>query len=195
MAATHDKASLRRAALARRDALAPTVRAEASRVIAEQALRVVLKINAAPIGLYWPIRSEVGTEPLIAALAGRGIALALPVVAEPALRFLAWAPGDQLVDAGFGTRGPRASAQEVMPRLLVVPLAAFDRAGHRVGYGKGHYDRAIARLTAEAPVATIGLAFACQEVEEIPVEEHDRRLDVIVTETETISGETKDREP
>jgi 5-formyltetrahydrofolate cyclo-ligase len=195
MAAPHDKASLRRAALAQRDALTPTIRAEASRVIAERVLQVVLKIDAAPIGLYWPIRSEVSTKPLIAVLSGRGIALALPVVAGPALRFLAWSSGDPLVDAGFGTRGPQASAQEVKPRLLVVPLAAFDRARHRVGYGKGHYDRAIARLTAEAPVATIGLAFACQEVEEIPAEEHDRRLDVIVTETETIAGEPKDREP
>jgi len=186
MAAAHDKASLRRAALARRDALTPTVRAEASRVIAEQALRVVLKIDAAPVGLYWPIRSEVSTEPLIAALSDSGIALALPVVADPELRFFAWAPGDPLVAAGFGTRGPPTS-EEVKPRLLVVPLAAFDRAGHRVGYGKGHYDRAIARLTAQAPIATIGLAFACQEVEEIPAEEHDRRLDVIITETETIA--------
>jgi 5-formyltetrahydrofolate cyclo-ligase len=190
-----DKARLRRAALARRDALAPAARAEASRAIAEQALRMLLRIEAAPVGLYWPIRSEVDTKPLIAALAARGTALALPVVAEPVLRFLAWAPGEPLVDAGFGTRGPQASAQEVRPRLLIMPLAAFDRARHRVGYGKGHYDRAIALLSAEGPIATIGLAFACQEVEEIPAEEHDRRLDVIITETETIAGERKDREP
>jgi 5-formyltetrahydrofolate cyclo-ligase len=67
-----------------------------------------------------------------------------------------------------------------------VPLVAFDRRGARLGYGKGHFDRAIAALDAKHPVLTIGLAYAVQEIEEVPVEPHDRMLDVIVTESELI---------
>jgi 5-formyltetrahydrofolate cyclo-ligase len=188
MPGTQDKTELRRTALGRRDALPPAVHAEASRAIASQVLRVLERIDAAPVALYWPIRSEVNTKLLIAGLAERGRTLALPVVTAEELRFRAWALGEPLVDAGFGTRGPPATAADVRPRLLIVPLAAFDRTRHRLGYGKGHYDRAIARFRAEGPLATIGLAFACQEVEEVPAEAHDRRLDVIVTETEMIAG-------
>ena len=72
------------------------------------------------------------------------------------------------------------------PKALLVPLAAFDRRGGRIGYGKGHFDRAIAALEEQHPILTIGLAYAVQEIEQVPVEPHDRLLDMVVTESELI---------
>ena len=81
---------------------------------------------------------------------------------------------------------PGPDAPEVFPKALLVPLVAFDRRGGRIGYGKGHFDRAIAALEEQHPVLTIGLAYAVQEIDEVPVEPHDRPLDIIITETELI---------
>ncbi len=87
---------------------------------------------------------------------------------------------------GFGTLVPFESAEALEPRLLIVPLLAFDRRGYRLGYGKGHYDRALARLRAAGPALAVGIAYAGQEVESLPVEAHDIALDLIVTDRETI---------
>ncbi len=71
---------------------------------------------------------------------------------------------------------------------MIVPLAAFDRRGHRIGYGAGHYDRAIARALSDGhPLLTVGVAFSVQEIPLIPDEPHDRPLDWIVTECEIIA--------
>ena len=97
-----------------------------------------------------------------------------------------WRPGADLVKVGFGLLAPPPSAALVDPTDMLVPLAAFDRQGGRIGYGKGHYDLAIATHLQRSLKRTIGLAFAMQEVDSIPLEDHDRRLDLVVTESETI---------
>ena len=182
-----DKNALRLEGLARRDALDAAWRAQASRQIARHALALpdlaASHAGQVTIAGYWPMRSEVDTRPLLAALAERGFTLALPLVADPHLRFLRWRPGEALVRGAFAVEAPPADAEEVRPDLLLLPLARFDPACNRIGYGKGHYDRAIARLTQRKPVRTIGLAFAVQSAEKIPVEGHDVRLDMVVTET------------
>lgn len=183
------KDELRRAALARRDqaALDVDTMVEAAEALRDNALSLPELAGAGPVAGYWPIRSEIDPRPILEALADRGCALALPVCTPQGLVFRAWQPWQPLVPAGFGTLGPPETAEEVTPRVLLVPLAAFDRAGHRIGYGKGHYDGAIARLSVVAGrVTTIGLALACQEVARVPAENHDRRLDVVVTESEVI---------
>ena len=86
---------------------------------------------------------------------------------------------------GFGTLGPGRRPQRCsIPIVMLVPLAAFDARGHRIGYGAGHYDRAIARLHAagHAP-RLIGIAFDCQEVERVPDEPHDVVIPEILTES------------
>lgn len=176
--------ALRRAALTRRDALDPAHRAEASLRIAEHALPLVLERKPRVASGYWPIRSEADPRPLLDAVRVAGIAVALPVLLDATvLRFRQWQADASLQSAGFGTLGPGPDAPEVTPDVVLLPLAAFDRTGHRIGYGKGHYDRAIAWLTASArhPLL-IGLAFANQEVESVPAEPHDVALDAIVTE-------------
>jgi 5-formyltetrahydrofolate cyclo-ligase len=68
-----------------------------------------------------------------------------------------------------------------------VPLAAFDRAGHRIGYGAGYYDMTIRSLREKKPVVAIGLAFAVQEIPQVPATERDERLDLVLTEREIIN--------
>lgn len=185
MSAGDHKAALRAEALARRDALDPAFRQDASRRIAERVL--ALPTVAEPVSLFWPIRSEVDTRPLIVALAARGLRLALPVVVRPSLRFHAFAPGDPLRLGRFGLSEPLESAQRLAPKTMLVPLAAFDRACNRIGYGAGFYDRAIAELAETSAPVTIGLAFETQEVTQVVVEAHDRRLDSVVTEDRVFS--------
>jgi len=180
------KERLRREMLARRDALDDSFREEAARRIAERALALPELRDVTPVGAYWPIRSEVDPRHLMVALAARGQDVALSQILHPHLSWRLWRPGDVLVKGGFGVREPGPDAPEVFPKALLVPLVAFDRRGGRIGYGKGHFDRAIAALETQHPVLTIGLAYAVQEIDEVPVEPHDRLLDVIITEAELV---------
>jgi 5-formyltetrahydrofolate cyclo-ligase len=180
------KEQLRNEALARRDGLDKAFREEAARAITAQALDVPDLSEITPVGGYWPIRSEVDPRPLMEALLERGQDVALSQILHPHLSWRLWQPGDVLIKGGFGVREPGPDAPEVFPKCLIVPLVAFDRGGGRIGYGKGHFDRAIAALEAQHPVLTIGLAYAVQEIEQVPIEEHDRLLDIVITETELI---------
>ncbi len=156
------------------------------RAIAQRALALPELQDIDPVGGYWPIHSEVDPRPLLRGLAKRGQRLALSQIVDPHLIWRLWRPGDPLPKGRLGVKEPRADAPECFPKALVVPLACFDRRGGRVGYGKGHFDRAIAALTARHPVLAVGLAYAVQEIPEVPLEPHDRRLDFVVTETELI---------
>jgi 5-formyltetrahydrofolate cyclo-ligase len=180
------KDQLRSEGLARRDALDDAFRKNASERMTERALDFHDLRGLTPVGAYWPIRSEVDPRPLMEALLARGQDVALSQILHPHLSFRLWQPGDVLVKGGFGVREPGPDAPEVFPVALLVPLVAFDRSGGRIGYGKGHFDRAIAALEDRHPILTIGLAYAVQEIERVPVEPHDRLLDVIVTEAELI---------
>ncbi|MGO4523839.1 5-formyltetrahydrofolate cyclo-ligase [Microvirga sp. 2MCAF35] len=180
------KERLRSEVLARRDALDREFRDEAARRIVASALGFPDLNDVTPVGGYWPIRSEVDPRPLMEALIERGQDVALSQILHPHLSWRLWQPGDVLVKGGFGVREPGPNAPEVFPKALIVPLVAFDRRGGRIGYGKGHFDRAIAALEAQHPVLTIGLAYAVQEIDEVPVEPHDRLLDVVITEAELI---------
>ena len=138
---------------------------------------------------YWPMRTEMDPLPLLAALASAGLATALPVVAGKArpLVFRRWSPGDETVAAGFGTREPAPANDAIEPDLLLVPLLAFDRAGYRLGYGGGFYDRTLRHLRAAdahgrlRAVSAIGLAFDEQLVDAVPHLDYDERLDGVLT--------------
>jgi 5-formyltetrahydrofolate cyclo-ligase len=180
------KDALRREAFARRDALDREVRRAAALAIRDRALELPELRDRQIVGAYWPIRSEVDPRPLMRALIRRGQDVALSQILHPHLSWRLWRPGDVLIKGGFGVREPGPDAPECFPVALLVPLAAFDRQGHRLGYGKGHFDRAIAALSQKHPVLTVGLAYAAQEVDDVPAEPHDRGLDFVVTERETI---------
>lgn len=181
------KDTLRRAALARRDGLDASARARAAEALAADPAMPVLSPGTIVAG-YFPIRSEIDPRPLMRRLAASGAQLALPVVMGDgeSLVFRLWREDEALEKASFGLSVPPASAPTVEPDVLLVPLAAFDAAGHRIGYGKGHYDRALARLDADRRRLAIGLAFSIQRVDEVPAEPHDRPLDLILTEAGAI---------
>lgn len=134
---------------------------------------------------YRPRGGEIDPRPLMARLAAAGAMLALPVALdrESPLEFRAYAPGDRLEPDAYFIAAPTGEAPLVRPDLVIAPLLAFDRRGGRMGQGGGHYDRTLAQLRAEGPVFVLGLAYAAQEVAEIPAEPHDQRLDAILTET------------
>ena len=183
---TAEKARLREEALARRDQLDAAFRAQASRAAAALLLGLPETTGAALVSGFWPIRSEIDPRPVLQALHARGRAVALPVVAHPHLLFRLWRPGEPLERRGFGLSEPPDDAPLAEPDLLLVPLAAFDRAGNRIGYGKGHYDRTLNALAARKRIVAVGVAFAVQECETIPAEAHDVPLDILVTEREII---------
>ncbi|MCJ2104816.1 5-formyltetrahydrofolate cyclo-ligase [Methylobacterium sp. E-041] len=177
-----DKAALRSDALARRDALDPETRRAGSLAIAEHALTVAGLAEATLVGAFWPIRSEADPRPLIECLFARGQRVALPKVTPDGLVFREWRAGETLVAGRFGLSEPRDDLPALDPTALIVPLAAFDRRGQRIGYGRGYYDQAISRLSRSGPVLTIGIAFSVQEIQRVPAEPHDRPLDHLVTE-------------
>jgi 5-formyltetrahydrofolate cyclo-ligase len=181
------KDSQRRAALERRDAISASERASAAEAVAARSLPVPVKPGAVVAG-YWPIRSEIDPRPWMKRFAEAGAQLALPVVAgrgQP-LIMRCFQFGDELESGVWGIRVPRADARTVVPDILIVPLAAFDRRGNRIGYGAGYYDATIRRLRSLKPILAVGLAYAAQEAAEIPVTERDAKLDLVVTEREAI---------
>lgn len=138
--------------------------------------------EAPVVGAFWPIRSEVDPRPLIEGLFARGQRVALPKVTPDGLVFREWRAGEALVRGGFGLSEPDDTLPPLDPTALIVPLAAYDTRGHRIGYGRGYYDQAIARLSQNGPVLTIGVAFSVQAVAEVPAEAHDQPLDHLITE-------------
>jgi 5-formyltetrahydrofolate cyclo-ligase len=181
------KATLRAAALARRDALPADARAAAAQAIAARAFPVKVAAGSIVAG-FSPMRSEINPVPLMRKLSDAGAQLALPVVqgrGKP-LIMRAWHFGAPLKAGQWGIREPTADAPEVAPDILIVPLAAFDRHGHRIGYGAGYYDLTINALRAKKKVVAVGIAYAAQEIERVPATERDARLDLVLTERETI---------
>ena len=175
------KAELRVEALQRRDDMGAEARAAASLAIATRL--AAWPLPAGSVAAYWPIRSEADPRPVAALLRAQGRPILLPCVTKGELVFRVWNEGDPLVKASLGLMEPAPDAPPLTPSVLLVPLAAFDRRGHRIGYGKGFYDRALAAL---GPVRAIGIAFATQEIPLIPDEPHDHPLDFVVTEHELI---------
>lgn len=178
------KKRLRAEALGRRDALDAEWRIEVSLGLAEMAEQIEF-VPGTVISSFWPIRSEVDVRPLMFALRAKGARLCLPaIVDKTTIVFRELVRGAPMVDMGFGTAGPGPEAEAVDPSIMLVPLAAFDRTGQRIGYGAGYYDRAITRLKDKGIVLRlIGIAFDCQQVEAVPAEPHDVPLGEILTES------------
>jgi 5-formyltetrahydrofolate cyclo-ligase len=182
-----DKDKLRQDAVARRDAIPADVRRAAAEAIAARQFPLAIGPGTIVSG-FMPLKSEINPLPLLQKLGEDGVTLALPAIAgrgKP-LIMRAWQFGAPLDRGQWGIREPKPEAPEVDPDILLVPLLAFDRAGHRIGYGAGYYDMTIARLRAIKPVTAIGIAFAAQEIAAVPATPRDARLDLVLTEREAI---------
>ncbi len=183
------KASLRASAMQRRDALEIDDRLEWDQALAEHVLASGLLDGVTGIVAgYWPMRSEADPRAVMVELKQRDVAMALPAMTPRAdgqgreISFRTWSPWEPIVPGGFGTLIPQEDTEAVQPSVLIVPLLAFDAGCRRLGYGKGHYDRAIAGLRRRGPVIAIGIAYAAQQVDRVPTEAHDQPLDAVVTE-------------
>jgi len=181
------KSNLRAAALAARDALTIEQRGAAAQALAERGLPIEITSGTVVSG-YSPIRSEIDPVPLMRKLAAQGAQLALPAVMArgKSLAFRAWSASDRLMLGPLGILEPSPAAAELIPDIMLVPLAAFDRAGHRIGYGAGHYDYTLAHLRKLKHIIAVGLAFAAQEIVAVPALPHDVALDYVLTETEVL---------
>jgi 5-formyltetrahydrofolate cyclo-ligase len=178
------KAALRAEQRRKRGALGSDVGAAAAAAVADRLVRE-LRLPPGIISGYWPLADEFDPRPAMARLARLGHALALPRVqgwGQP-LAFHAWQQGDPLVAGPFQVMEPSPGAPLVHPHILLVPLLAFDRSGRRLGYGAGYYDMVLRDLRARSPAPfAIGVAFAAQEVLEVPTGPRDQMLDAVVTE-------------
>jgi 5-formyltetrahydrofolate cyclo-ligase len=179
------KAEMRAERLALRDAIPADTRIEMSLAMAEHAGEAVAFDPGTIVSGFLPIRSEADTRPLMARFQARGARLCVPAILDrQTIVFRELVRGAPLVSTGFGTSGPGPDAPVLDPEILLVPLSAFDPRGHRIGYGAGHYDRAIDRLKQKGMhPKLIGIAFDCQEVAHVPAEPHDVSLDAILTES------------
>jgi 5-formyltetrahydrofolate cyclo-ligase len=182
---SNSKAELRAKALAKRDALSEKKRVSAAAKLAKRGLPLEI-VPGSIVSGYSPIRSEIDPGPLMRKLADEGARLALPCVTTrgKSLIFRIWHPNDRLMLGPLGIPEPSPAAAEVIPDIMLTPLAAFDRLGHRIGYGAGHYDFTFAYLRKTKHVVGIGLAFAAQEIEAVPALSHDVALDYVLTETD-----------
>ena len=187
-AAADSKASLRKEGLARRKGLPGEARARLTERLLSEGVRLARLRNASIVSAFHSIREEPDTLALLTALANQGFTTALPAVVGPTthLEFRLWRPGDPVLIGRMGIPEPLDSSPAVEPDLLFVPLACFDRRGHRIGYGAGYYDRSLERLRGMKDVLAVGVAYGVCEVGAVPYEAHDEPLDVILTERETI---------
>ena len=185
--APDEKSTLRAAPLAKRDAMPAAERQAAAEALAARGLPIAVTPGAIVSG-FMPMKTEINPLPLLRKLAGEGAKLALPCIdgrGKP-LIMRAYQFGDAFKSGQWGIREPMPDAPEVKPDILLVPLVCFDRSGQRIGYGAGYYDRTLAALRALKPVTAIGIAFAMQEIAQVPATEHDQRLDFVLTEKEIL---------
>jgi 5-formyltetrahydrofolate cyclo-ligase len=182
MSLAEAKTAARKAAFARRKALFE----EAAPAQAGYLSEVLAGYRGVPISGFMPIRTEIDPRPAMAEASAYG-PVGVPVIEAPAqpLRFARWTPEAVMVAGPFGASVPQ-SLSYFEPEILIVPLLSFDRRGGRLGYGGGFYDRTLEMLRGHRATLAIGFAFAGQEVAQIPLEETDQPLDLIVTEAGVI---------
>jgi 5-formyltetrahydrofolate cyclo-ligase len=185
---TFDKADLRAQALTRRAETARVTAAAFARRLAAAGLELARQLRPNVASAFFPLPDEPPVLPLLESLAKANFKTALPVTGRRGtpLVFRLWRPGEPTVTGKMAIEEPLADAPEAAPDLLFVPLAAFDRAGHRIGYGAGFYDRTLRQLRALKQICAVGVAYAAQEFPELPNESHDESLDYVLTERELI---------
>jgi 5-formyltetrahydrofolate cyclo-ligase len=176
------KAALRLKARSNRAAILNSTRGDAARAVADHFFRAVTLAPGEIVAGYWRIKDEMDCQPILIRLMDSYQPVCLPVVLgdEQPLELRLWEQSAPLYEAGFGTLAPSELAPQVEPDVILMPLLGFDKRGTRLGYGGGYYDRTLERLSKRPRL--IGLAFAVQELEDIPREAHDVPLDSIVTE-------------
>lgn len=176
------KAALRSQAHRTRAALPQADRGDAAAAVAAHFFNDIALVPTDVVAVYWRIRDELDCQPILVRLMDSNQTVVLPVVMgdDLPLDLRVWEQGAALEEAGFGTLAPSDFAPRAEPDVVLMPLLGFDKHGTRLGYGGGYYDRTLAHMNKRPKL--IGLAFAAQELDAIPREEHDVPLDAIITE-------------
>lgn len=178
------KHTLRSRFLQQRHALSDDFKNTASWKIWNHLRTLVAQHNPGVVAVYQPIHGEVDVLRFAEELAAAGVVVALPRCVQRGhpLVFNVWRPGEKL---DFDVLNiPCAGGDVVVPHMVVLPLLAFTREGHRLGYGGGFYDVTLPQLP--SPTVRVGVAYACQQTEGLPHEEHDQKMHYIITESEVI---------
>ncbi len=178
------KDSIRREALLHRDRVDP--RTEDPDDAADNFMRSIKPEKEKIIALYWPKKQEFDCLPLLEKLLKAGFTCALPVTdrKDKVLKFAAWEEGDPLEEGPFGIMQPVANegTNWVDPDIFIIPYLAFDRHGHRIGYGGGYYDATLRHYRAIKQILAVGYGYGQQAVLfNLPVDDHDEKLDWVVT--------------
>jgi len=186
-----DKGAIRATMLKRRSALLPDQVALMSHQAQQRLVATALYCAARSLALYSPMRNETATNDIFIRASRQGKQVYYPRVAGAFLHFVQISNLGQLVPGSFGVLEPAAdlhnSQQE--PDLILVPGVAFDRHGHRLGYGRGFYDRYLACCSDR--VVRVGFAYSFQLCDALPAGNHDQPLDALVTDTQTITWRSK----
>jgi 5-formyltetrahydrofolate cyclo-ligase len=180
-----DKAALRSQMRRIRKALAASSGEQAAQALARRLSDLpVIGWSEVVVGGYHAAGSEIDPSPLMHAMAALGAQITLPVVTEreAPLAFRRFRPGEPLEPDLMGLLCPRATAPELRPLLVLVPLLAFDDHGGRLGQGGGYYDRTLQALRSSGPVLALGLAYGAQHVSRVPMDPFDQALDGVLTE-------------
>lgn len=180
------KETLRQEAIRHRNLINPTVDDEDPEKACALFFEHIMPQKGQVVSLYWPMGREFDTRPLIDTLLKDGITCALPVVMPDTreLRFARWNESIALVPGPMKSSHPEINdkTEWVEPDIIGTPLLAFDRKGHRIGYGGGYYDATIKALRGKKDVLAVGIAYARQAVIfNLPAEDHDQKLDWVVT--------------
>ena len=172
-------------AIACRRKIASEAGLRAGMCVADHVVEYFQKWPASTVAGYLPLGDEIDPVPALNYLEQMGWQLTLPVVigkGEPLL-FRHWRQGDALETGPLNTRHPLPTASELAPDVLLVPLLAFDKEGQRIGWGGGFYDHTIAALRVQRKILVLGVAFSCQQVDNVPCDDHDELLNGVITET------------
>lgn len=180
----NQKQLLRAECRARRAALSAEEQTAHASAFARHFLRAVNVGNKTVAG-YSAFRHELDVQPLLTMLAQGDRMCCLPVTSPPSreLFFRRWHSKTKMVPGSFGILVPAPEAEAVTPEIIIVPLVGFDANRQRIGYGAGYYDATLGALRKRGlKPFTVGVGYSVQQVESIPVQEHDEALDMIVTE-------------
>jgi 5-formyltetrahydrofolate cyclo-ligase len=179
-----EKAELRVRALAQRERAHAVFGADAALALASLPWPAKLEMHSKTVSGFHPYQSEIDVRLLLGRLSGDGWTTCLPVVIGKGmpLEFRRWFAGEPLVAGLWGILRPSNDAEIVEPDVLLVPMLAFDLQGYRLGYGGGFYDRTLEKLRERKKVVAIGVAYAAQEIDAVPYDGHDQRLDFVMTE-------------
>jgi 5-formyltetrahydrofolate cyclo-ligase len=187
---TTDAVAAKKELRARMRAIRAAIPPEERAVLAARAESRLLALpevrDARCVLLFYSFGSEIPTAVLIRRLLARGRRVLLPFLTEGSMEAAEVRPGDPLHPTDYGPREParRVPVDPAALDVVITPGLAFDRRGHRLGYGGGSYDRYLTRLHPAA--ARVGIGFSSQIVDEIPVEETDEPVDAVVTDEAVI---------